>query len=215
MADSPNPEKQISDIPVTPSGGTPSVESLHALGQIAEDHLDRHPAVPDQPLKPQSTGPRPSDKKPNVDRFIAIIGIAFGAILFILQANGVEMNWEFSLASYFVIAALCAWSCLRHAVPHLGKKGRRISAATIVAIVAIFGLIGTSKQYRREHPLATPAPQVASGEKKNEGPGTAKTNEGIFPPEGTIPSQLHGNNAPSTVTPNQPRSSNTSRTAWP
>lgn len=89
---------------------------------------------------------------PNLDRFIGILGLSACLLVFALQSNGVEMNWEVSVASYTVIASVCVWSCLRHAVPHLGKIGKRLTALGVFGLVFILGGIGTYKQYRREHP---------------------------------------------------------------
>jgi hypothetical protein len=98
----------------------------------------------------------PSDttaQRPNVDRFIALIGFFVAILFFVFQANGVEMNWVISLLIYAAVALGCAFSCLRHAVPHFTTSFRYATAVGMFICVAIFGFIGTRKQYRREHPM--------------------------------------------------------------
>jgi hypothetical protein len=117
--------------------------------------------------------------------------ILFAALLFILQANGIEMNWELSVGLYSVIAVGSVLSCLRHAVPHLGRTGRYVSALGVFVLVAILGLVGTVKQYRREHqPIndstVTPTPQVPHGNTGSaEGPGKPLP---VITPQKTAPS---------------------------
>ena len=90
-------------------------------------------------VAPNAVSPPPPRKRPNWDRFIGIVGLLLGALLFVLQANGVEMNWGLSLALYALIAVGLVWSCLRHAVPHLGLRGRYIAALSVFALVAFLG----------------------------------------------------------------------------
>jgi hypothetical protein len=61
------------------------------------------------------------------------------------------MNWQLSLGLYFVIFCGALWSCLRHAVPHLTKTGKLMFASVVSAIICLIGVVGTVKQYRREH----------------------------------------------------------------
>jgi len=112
-------------------------------------------------------------KKPNWDRFIGIVSVLLAFLLFALQANGVEMNWQVSLIAYIAIAAGCILSCLRHAVPHLGKKGRYLCALAVFVVVVIIGSIGTHKQYRREHAILTES-TLQQPSLENKIPGTTK-----------------------------------------
>jgi hypothetical protein len=112
-------------------------------------------------------------KKPNWDRFIGIVSILLAFLLFALQANGVEINWQFSLIAYIAIAAGCIWACLRHAVPHLEKKGRYLCALGVFAVIAVIGSIGTFKQYHREH-IVPPQPISQQSPAKSDVPVDTK-----------------------------------------
>lgn len=112
------------------------------------------PATPDQMKTVQH--------KSNLDRFIGIFSGTLGILLFCLQANGVEMNWKISLAAYTLIAFVCVYSCMRHAVPDRGAATKIICALSIFCTVGFLGYIGTIKQYRRDHMLRNAAKSLAS-----------------------------------------------------
>jgi len=89
--------------------------------------------------------------KPDVDRFVGILGLSLGVLLFLLQGNGVEMNWIMSFILYAVVAASCAWSITRHAVPHLKTNAKTLITVFVLCAIGTVGYIGTMKQYRRDH----------------------------------------------------------------
>ena len=49
--------------------------------------------------------------------FLGIIGFLGGPFLFVLQANGVEMNWFISAFIYAVCLVICIWTFVSHAAP--------------------------------------------------------------------------------------------------
>jgi hypothetical protein len=106
--------------------------------------MDTNPPVP--PLE------QPTQKSPNIDRAIGVLFGLGGILLFVLQENGVEINWVVSLCLYLLIAAGCVFSVLRHAIPHLSKWLRYVIAAVVVLLVGGLGSYGTVKQYRHDHP---------------------------------------------------------------
>jgi hypothetical protein len=124
-------------------------------------------------IQPESTvavPPTPPRAKQNIDRFIGILGVLGCLLVFTLQANGVEMNWEFSLGAYALVASGCVWSCLRHAIPHIGPNWRYPIALFVLIGVGILGFMGTNKQYERDHPnVVTPQDVLAQLSSKPEG----------------------------------------------
>lgn len=111
------------------------------------------PKEPSGIKAPDSPAPEtPKAPGPNIDRFIGFGSLLGCALVFVLQENGVEMNWQASIGLYALIALGAVYSSLRHAVPHLNTRGQNIVAFIAFAVVAALGCWGTNKQYRREHP---------------------------------------------------------------
>jgi len=101
-----------------------------------------------------------SDPRPDYGLYVGLLfGIA-SIFFFVLQSNGVEVNWITSAIIYAVCTVGVVWTTLRHALPHRGK-GRYAAVAGLVMVCVAVGSIGTFKQYRKEHPrdnAAAPAP---------------------------------------------------------
>jgi hypothetical protein len=101
-------------------------------------------------------------------------------VFFVLQANGVDVNWQCSATIYLICAVAGVWTTLRHATP--GKRAL-IRYAVALAIFALFislGLMGTTKQYRKEHQhvstqaiLAAKESPLPTSEKPHPAPPTA------------------------------------------
>lgn len=142
------------------------------------------------------------DRKPNIDRGIGVISLMLCVLVFVLQANGVELNWVVSLVLYMLVAAGCMYSVLRHAVPHISPRMQILAALAVLIVVGGAGWWGTSKEYRREHPknvatapakpeeppptvgtVQTPKPQTAQPPAKPQSPSTA---DAIPPPEARL-----------------------------
>jgi hypothetical protein len=118
--------------------------------------------------------------QPKTDRFIGCLGLIGMVVVFALQANGVEMNWQTSTLVYAVSAISLVWSLLRHAIPHIGTVGKWISAVLALAVVAALGSIGTLKEYRREHApisqvLPSPQPVIVNGNCSSGNTGDGNT----------------------------------------
>jgi hypothetical protein len=126
------------------------------------------PPTPMPNLSSPSETSSPPPEKPDKGLFVGIIGSALPFVLAILLANGVDVKWQASIAIYMVLACICAWSFWKHAVPHKGGLTRYGGAFLFFAVILAIGAYGTSKQYRREHPLVDakshpPAPTVQEG----------------------------------------------------
>jgi hypothetical protein len=94
--------------------------------------------------------PRP---KPDVGIFTTILGLLLAVLIPILQMNGLEITWEWSLLSYSVILVGFVWTYLTHAVPHRGPYVKRFGALIIAAIIGWLGWLGTHNQYLKQHPI--------------------------------------------------------------
>ena len=92
-----------------------------------------------------------TNRKPDVGLFVGIFSGIAGLFFFVLQANGVEVNWLWSLLIYLLCTGGAVWTALAHALP---SKGRWIkwTIGTLLALLCLtLGSIGTFKQYKKEH----------------------------------------------------------------
>ena len=112
----------------------------------------------------------PPNKKPDHGLFVGILFGVFSIFFFVLQSNGVEVNWLWSAALYAFCTIAVVWTTLRHALPGKGRMSRIAVILLLVLICIVLGSIGTVKQYRKEHPLDTsksgvqhPSPPLSSG----------------------------------------------------
>src|SRR5258708_26254551 len=101
----------------------------------------------------QETQPEDSfNKKRDRGAFLGVAGLAAAFLIPLLQANGVDVNWQVSILLYVAIIGICVWSLLKHAIPHLSKAKRLSSAIVLSSLVGILACYATVKQYQREHP---------------------------------------------------------------
>jgi hypothetical protein len=104
----------------------------------------------------------PPNKRPNVDRAIGVLSFFIALLLFVLQENGVVINWIVSIFLYLLVGAGCVYSLLAHAIPHLGPKKRILSVIAVSVVVGGLGALGTLEQYHHDHPSErTPARALA------------------------------------------------------
>jgi hypothetical protein len=101
--------------------------------------------------------PPVSSRKPDPGIFLGILSLAFGFLIPLLQANGMDVNWQGSIAVYLVIIAVCCWSVLRYLIPHLTLIWRCLWAFVTIGLIGCLALYATLKQYRREHPVIVSA----------------------------------------------------------
>jgi hypothetical protein len=97
------------------------------------------------------------DNSPKPDRGL-YIGILFGVVsilFFVLQSNGVEVNWLTSAAIYVFCVVAVVWTTLRHALPGRGFISYWVAAGLAILFLCL-GSIGTYRQYRKEHPKESP-----------------------------------------------------------
>ena len=90
-------------------------------------------------------------KKPDLGFFLGIGSLVAAIFIPILQANGVDMNWQCSLLSYLVLTTVCVWSLVRHAIPHCGRTIRIVAAIMLAVAMIALGTYATVKQYKRDH----------------------------------------------------------------
>ena len=125
---------------------------------------------PDMPPPPPPSvavlGAAPDDhpaRKSDWGLFFGVLSVVGMLVIFVLQSNGVEMNWVVSACMYAVAALGLVASVVLHAIPHWDPlKRRAIGGLAFLCIVGI-GSYGTLKEYRREHPaakVAQPGPSV-------------------------------------------------------
>jgi hypothetical protein len=97
------------------------------------------------------------------------VGLLFGFVsvfFFALQSNGVEVNWLWSGAIYIGCTGGVVWTTLKHALPGQSRAKRYSMAALLVVVCTGLGIIGTTKQYHKDHPpyaapIITPPRQAA------------------------------------------------------
>jgi hypothetical protein len=93
-----------------------------------------------------------SPTKPDAGIFTGIFGLLLGVLIPILQMNGLEISWEWSLVAYVMIAVGFTWTYLTHLVPHCGKIIKIFGSLILVMVMGYFAWIGTHSQYLKEHP---------------------------------------------------------------
>src|SRR5580698_10550647 len=136
-----DPTPEISQNPEISGVDQNRIESNSSVSKPGNPKVDR--VESDSSVSPPSSLERPDvsgikavssvdsalpPKKQNVDRFIGVFSILLAVLFFVLQANGIGMNWQSSLIGYSSVAVVGIWSCLRHAVPHLGRNRRYLWA---------------------------------------------------------------------------------------
>ena len=105
----------------------------------------------------------PYGQKPDYGLFV---GIFFGIVsffFFVLQSNGVEVNWQLSALIYVICTVALVWTLSAHALPGKGKKAL-IAVIPLVLLCVVLGFVGTAKQFHKDHfatESATAAPAYA------------------------------------------------------
>ena len=92
-------------------------------------------------------------RKPDLGLFVGIVGVIGCIFIPILQANGVDMNWQWSIAAYVVLISVCVWSLLAHAIPHKGKSSRWLATSFLVIALGGIGSFAVMKQLERERQI--------------------------------------------------------------
>jgi len=104
-------------------------------------------------VEPSISSPILPDKKSDSGLFVGVIGIVVAILIPVLQANGVDVNWQVSVFVYVVLVAICDWSFLKHAAPY-SVQWKRLGGILILSlIIGGLGSYATVKQYHREHQL--------------------------------------------------------------
>jgi len=94
-------------------------------------------------------GPKRPTQDPGI--FIGIAGLVAALFIPIMQANGVDVNWQASLGLYLLLTAICVWSLLRYAIPRSSGSSKAGMTVLLIAVMCGLGVFATLKQYRREH----------------------------------------------------------------
>ena len=95
---------------------------------------------------------RNAQERPDWGIFVGVVGLVAAFLIPLLQTNGVDVNWQVSIALYVVILATCIWSFLWHAVPGRQQKwARMIGSVILTLLLGSLGIYATDKQYIREH----------------------------------------------------------------
>ena len=94
------------------------------------------------------------EKRPDWSLFLGIISFVACLFIFVLQANGVEVNWQASTVIYLALIGVALWSLLRYAIPHL-TNGMRYSLAVILFVMlGGLGFYATYKEFGRDYKVA-------------------------------------------------------------
>ena len=91
-----------------------------------------------------------SGKKPDYGLFFSIISFLAAFGIPILQTNGVDLNWQWSIVAYLVIPAVWIWTFLHHASPHRGKLSRIFGSLCIFVLAGSMGIYAVKKEMNRE-----------------------------------------------------------------
>jgi hypothetical protein len=88
--------------------------------------------------------------KPDYALFLGVISFVAAFFIPLLQANGVDLNWQSSIAAYVCIAVTCVWSFLRHASPHRTFITRLVGSITIFLVICLVAVYAVRQQVARE-----------------------------------------------------------------
>jgi hypothetical protein len=109
--------------------------------------------------------------KPDYGLFVGILfGIA-SVFFFVLQSNGIEVNSLWSAVIYAACTFVLVWTLFVHALP--GRRWAGVFIGVLVLLLCgVLGVIGTTKQFRKEHPSSVAAihpqqPQTPNFEMQN------------------------------------------------
>src|ERR1700733_10654083 len=89
-------------------------------------------------------------KKPDPATFAIIFGFLIAVIAYVLQSNGVDMNWWISAIAYLFAGVVGCWSIWTHATPHWGITRRVFSLVVWSVGILWLGWCGARKQYLKE-----------------------------------------------------------------
>ncbi|WP_433972692.1 hypothetical protein [Tunturiibacter lichenicola] len=92
------------------------------------------------------------DLKPDRGYFVGIVGVVGAFLVPVLQANGVDVNWQTSIGLYTLFIALTVWALLRYAIPNFKKIPKLVITVTIALVMFWLATYATKKQFSREHP---------------------------------------------------------------
>jgi len=95
---------------------------------------------------------RPAPRRPDFPTFLAVVGIAGTLFAALFLANVMELNWWISAVLDAVFSATLVGSLLRHAIPHVLRRWQIVGAVAFGVSLLCVRIVGTVKQYSREHP---------------------------------------------------------------
>ena len=107
--------------------------------------------------------PRKRTDGPKWEVYSFFFGLVLAVILFLLDEDGVSVNWWISAMGFFCCAILIAWTTITHAVPHLSKFWRYTLGILSLVLVIFLGIWGTSIRYEAEGTSVVPIPMFSMG----------------------------------------------------
>lgn len=93
----------------------------------------------------------PITSEQDIPFFVSVLSLAAAIFFFVLQANGVDVNWEISGSIYILCALVGVWTTLQHALPGRSWNIRYGVASLLFVVCVVLGSIGTITQYKKEH----------------------------------------------------------------
>jgi hypothetical protein len=103
-------------------------------------------------LSPDTAPPTTLKGKPDFALFLTVVALLLALAFFVLQSNGVEVNWFWSAVIYLGAIAGIVWTYLVHLVPHLGRATKITSSTICVLLFGWIFSLGIRLQYQKQHP---------------------------------------------------------------
>ena len=101
------------------------------------------------------------DSKPDYGLWIGFVAFASAAFLFVLQENGVSVNWLLSAVIYAACVVTIVWSTNAHVFAR--RATTRLKYPTLLLILVLLGgvsYVGVKKQYDKDTSLPLPPPDA-------------------------------------------------------
>lgn len=123
------------------------------MGKASKDKWLRKIAQAELRSKPEQA--------PDYGLWIGIVALAVGGIFFLLQTNGVGVNWPLSIIIYLICTSGIVWSTSVHVFSRRhSTKARFPVLALIVLTCGVISVIGVRKQYDKDTSLPLPTPDA-------------------------------------------------------